>query len=431
MTWARVTSRFAALILVTVFAVAVMLAASGGRVLNRLRGVQPKPQPKVTVEDTSAAPVVVQVADPEPIELIQKYSGTIRPFERLTMAFEVSGRIKSLGKNRSGKTFDDGVPVAAGEVLAELDMRALEAQAEEAAARLGQAEDEMRRAEALRQKNPRALSDADWKKTQTNLRIAQAQVKVIAERLKEGKLVAPVAGVISKRHKSVGESVQVHQPVFEIVQVDRVLLVVGVPESQIRPILERQNKLRMQARLSPGSDDEASIKAYVDLVGRDAFSRKWQTLTGEVYLISETSDETSGLFDVEIVLENVGGLLRPGQIGVASLVTGEVTGVRVPASAAIFQDDEVYLYSIRPEGGGDPPAKLDSKGKYLAHRVNLSREQYLEQNESLILRKLDPRDRYLVVKGQHRLAPNRRVEIVGVPAAVPDARTTKSPQQVR
>ena len=90
--------RFVALVLVTVFALAVMWA------FNTRKTPDLGQSATEGVSVTSlAAPVVVETLKAGPRTITDTYAGMIRPFERYLMAFEIGGRVRELGQNDAGE----------------------------------------------------------------------------------------------------------------------------------------------------------------------------------------------------------------------------------------------------------------------------------------------------------------------------------------
>ena len=72
-------------------------------------------------------------------------------------------------------------------------------------------------------------------------------------------------------------------------------------------------------------------------------------MEGEVYRIPETSDTRTGLFAVEIRLENADRLLRPGMVATADIVTASILGYKIPQEAVIFRQRNAYLFTVEQE----------------------------------------------------------------------------------
>ncbi len=396
----KTIGRFLGLGIVTALAVAV---AAWVTVSGRTRATpEEQNNPHVAVAKT---PVSVMEARRESIEITDGYSGMIRPFERFSLGFEIAGRVSKRGANAEGEALDDGDRVGKGQMLAELDARVhrarldevkaqlsiVRAQLKDAKARLEQAQSDMRRADELKRRAVKVLTDAEYQEYVTALVTAQAQTEQVAaqleqtqaqrltaeKNLEDTKLVAPVAGVISKRMVNAGESVGAHQTVMEIIQIDEVLLVLGVPEAYVGGIRVGQ-------------------PVHVELLARDRFRRKRSHTEGRVYRVAEAADQTTGLFEVEVLLANADGSWRPGLIALGHIVVDRIDGFRIPMNCAVFRDNETFLFTV------------DANGK--ARRVDL--ENWIEQGGDLVIRDLAPTERLVVKRGQHRLVEGREVELV-------------------
>jgi RND family efflux transporter MFP subunit len=395
--------RFLGLIVVTAFAAAVMLASG-----TNFFGAGTKPEEPAAPQPVPPTPVELATLRPRQVEISDSYSGMLHPWEQFRIGFELAGRIESLGVDAEGSPLDEGATVSAGQVLAVLDQRALAARKREASAVLRRAKDELQRAEELRQRNDRAISDSVLMTRETEAEIAEAQFELAAKAVDDATLRAPVDGVIARRLLKPGEQVIPQQTVFEIVQVDRLLMVVGVPESRIRPIVERFNRVEARPAAPP-------FAAEIQLIGRDSLGRTWRPLRGEVHAVSQTSNESSGLFEVEIELPNPARKLRPGQIGVARLIIAELEAFRLPANAAVVRDDQLVLFAAEtPDRGSGPVAKGD---ELIVQPFVLRPGNYVEQQQWLVVFDLPSTCRNVVTRGQHRLVPGGAILAASI---VPD-----------
>jgi len=340
----------------------------------------------------AASPVVIQEISLEPIELIDSYSGMVYPMERFSLGFEIAGRVKSLGPDETVEPLDEGDRVSAGQVLARLDDRVLVARLQEAEAELERSQAEFNRAEELRARQPGAISESEFSQLVAAKKLAQARFDMAEKSLHDANLLSPADGVISKRSINVGESVNPHQPIFELLQIDEVLLIVGVPEAFVGEIRLGQ-------------------PVHVALFARDRFGRRPPPVDGRVYRVAEAADDTTGLFAVEVLVENRDGRLKPGQIGVAHVVVDRIQGFRVPLTSAVFRDEQTFLFSVGEDG------KAQRFG--LAH--------WIEQGPHLILMELPPEHRRVVVSGQHRLMDGHSVEVVQADGGLPAQRVPNAP----
>ena len=397
------------------------------------------------------SPVSVQeVAFEDKIEITDSYPGVIEPFERFSLGFEIGGRVVALGVNASGDSLDDGDRVEKGQVLAKLDARVLRARVDEIEAQINetkakQGEAEARQAEAdadwtrlqeVEESNPDAVTDATRDQTELDLKVANSQLEVIAAQasmldaqlaiakkaLEDADLLSPVSGVISRRLVNAGESVTAHQQAFEVLIVDQVLLVVGVPEAYVGEIRRGQ-------------------PVDVQMLARNRFRRERPNHEGVVYRVAQTADQTTGLFGVEVLIpveklkdsddesiddsrEETKRLPRPGQIARGHIVVDHVPGYRIPRAAAVKRQGFTLIFAVDTEG--------------IARAVEL--RDWIEQGEELVIAKLpdDLADANssekcwtIVVRGQHRLVNGQPVQVIlpdtSLPTSQAPAAATSKP----
>lgn len=389
---------------ITVFAVLVMIAVN-------LKGRTVTQSSEGDDFDSRPASVTILELTPERIEITEKYSGTIRPLERFEPSFKTTGRVRALGTNNKGTALDVGDFVQADQVIAELDTDVFLAQKTEIEAMIEFAEGEFNRANELRQQQG-AISDSEFGRKKRELAVAKAQLKTLQTQIDDAILKSPIDGIISKRYVKPGESVGLGQNVFELIQVNQVKLVVGVPESKIFRMI--------------GSDvDTQSLKAYVTLIGQQRLLDNAKPILGKVRRVSETSDEKSGLFELEILLENRNRKLRPGMIAIAKIVVETIDGFRIPSDAVFERENETFVFVASdaetdesalqdkiPSESSDSDTS-DSPRREVAKKLVLNQGTFEYQEGFLIARDLPETDRSLIITGHHRLVDQRPIEFSG------------------
>ena len=382
--------------------------------------------PQLRSRESSAAAAIVAVAqmERESIELLDIYSGMIRPWERYALGFEVAGRVKSLGTNRLDESLDEGDTVDAGQVLARLDDRILRARRSEASAQLEQTTSNLRRARELQQSKVAAITESEVENRVTELALAKAQYEMAVKNLEDAVLVSPVKATIARRMINPGESINPHQQLFELIEIDKVLLVVGVPESDIPDIQARMRRVEKNRDLREGGmieEEDLEFRVYVELIGRNRFGAKWDRLVGKVHQIGETADEQTGLFEVEVLLPNKDGFLRPGMVARAELITSYIDGYRIPTSNVLFRRNIIsapgshpsraYVYTVQEETTDVEALFFTGHGTvHRARHVDLIR--WVEQGDEVIVVEASQPFDTVVKRGQHRLVDNQLVQIV-------------------
>jgi len=412
----RRVGKIIGLFVVTLFALAVMYV-SGGR--NDF-GAQPQETDSGSAVAETLAPVRVMPLKKQHIEILDSYAGTIQPLESFSLAFQLAGQVESLGTNDEGRPLDIGDRVKAGQVLATLDTRILNARREEANANLENAQTEFQRLVNLRERSPGAVTQTAFQQATQMLAVAKAMKDISEKNLENAQLTAPADGVISGRMINPGETINLHQPVFELVQVDKVLLTVGVPESRIVAMQKQFNATRRSAKanIQSGTPDPTSdFKVYIRRFDTSSNLEQGTTLAGSVYRIAETVSDRNGLFEVEVLLDNASRLLKPGIVAKADFVIREIDGYQVPVESVVFNDRVASLFFAQP-ATETATSTVDFVGmdvaevpNFVAHRIEIP--NYIEQGRNFILSDLPGQHDLLIVQGQHRLVEGRPLEIMG------------------
>ncbi|MEO2048905.1 MAG: efflux RND transporter periplasmic adaptor subunit [Pirellulales bacterium] len=389
----------------------------------------------------SKAPVVVKSVEVQLHDILATYSGKIHPWETHKVSFEVAGRVQQLGTFSTqepdrGGHLDEGDVVVAGQVLASLDDRVFRALKSEASAQVKQAESDLQRAQDIRVTNRSALSDSELQSRATELTLAHARLEVAIKNLEDATLTSPVNATISRRLINPGESIGANQMAFELVENEDVLLIVEVPESQVRELENRNREVRALRVAAKNNSpqhtldrEDAVFRAYVNLKGHDRQGNPWPALVGDVYRISEVADPRTSLFQVEIRLPNQDKSLRPGMIATAHIVLARIHAYKLPEIAVIFRKQKAYLFSAEKQSTEMEMMywNVGPTDIYRAKRIELS--SWIEQGQSILipreseslhpsanssLPKEDPLENlhWVVIRGQHRLADSQLVRIM-------------------
>lgn len=398
------------LVLLTIVACGVMWwvsrKADESDVFAAGSGIEPAPlaaQPRTLVKAVSLEPAMRDV--------FIRYSGKIEPWENYSLGFEIGGRVAALGENSRSEPLDDGDRVEAGQLLARLDDRILRARLAEAEANLELAVSELQRSRGARS----VISESEFQNDVARQAQARAAQQVAVKSLEDSLLVSPVTGSISRRMVEAGESVNPNEVVFEVVENDRLRLVLNVPEARVRELeLRRREVAQAKAEGSESADPEADVfRAHVRLEGSDLYGNPWPMIDAEVYRIAETADRVTGLFEVEIAIDNEDGLLRPGMVATADLVTDRIRGYELPEAAVLFRQGSTYTFVVDDEPT-DLAVMFWGVGQTTvqrARRVNLTR--WIDQGETVLIPEDAAELPRVVTRGQQRLRDGQLVRLIG------------------
>ncbi len=308
--------------LVAVACVAFVLSGCG----QKQGGSAPPPQlPTVTVR-TRIIESRTRVATEEVV-------GTVRAKLRSVIEAKVSGKLEQM-------LVVPGQQVKAGEALAMVDAREVQARYDQAVALRQQAEAELKRLASLFEQ--KILSQAEFDNAQAKARVAVAGVTEAETMLGYTKVTAPFAGVITRKHADVGDLASPGKPLLDMEDSTTLRLEADVPEAVV-------------GKLTLGDKLPVRISALE------------KELEGVISEIAPAADPNSRTFLVKLDLPATTGL-RAGQFGRVAMPVGETTALRVPANAVVVRGQMEIVFVV---GEGKARLRLVKTGKRLGDEVEV------------------------------------------------------------
>ncbi len=265
-------------------------------------------------------------------------TGFLVPFEELIVAAQVPGFV-AIQRVEAGDRVEEGDTLfQIDDALRTLDLRKAQAEVERAQADLTLAEENFRRIERLEDQesaNPmEVLRDRTALETaRAILKQSEAARRETEELLRKSTINAPISGYVAAVHTRQGEYAHVGQPLAEVIDTDRVKLVVQLNEREI---------------VHCAVGDPAVITSPA-LPG--------QRFEGNMLRIPPRAALDSRKFDIEIVLENRDQRLRPGFFVAASVApadTRDDQSVLVIPRTAVFESyRRLYCFVVESEHDED------------------------------------------------------------------------------
>lgn len=263
---------------------------------------------EAALEPLAVRTILTQLAN-YPIH--EELVGTIRPKLRARIEAKVSGRIELL-------TVDIGSYVKEGDLIAQLDVKEIQARLAAAQAQLERAKRDLQRYSSLL--TQQAVTQAEFDGVQAQYRIAEGAFKEAESMLKYATIVAPFSGVVTRKWADVGDLVGPGRPIVELEDHSRLQVEVDVPESL-------QNFINLDSSLT------VTVPAT------------HITTTGVVREISPAADPSSRTFVVKLDLwqwQNV----RPGQFAKVYLPVGTNRLIKVPQAAIVERGQLELLFVV-------------------------------------------------------------------------------------
>ncbi len=243
--------------------------------------------------------------------------GTATANEQVTVTAPVTERITQLG-------FSDGDYVRSGQVLAILAQGQETASLASAAARAREAEQQLARISALRQRGFATKSSLDTQLASvvaTRAGASEARA-VIADRV----IRAPFSGYVSLRRISVGAVVSAGTEIVTISDSSTIKLDFSVPETLLGAVRVGQPILARAA----------------------AFPET--PIGGTISAIDPVIDPATRAVTVRALIPNRGGRLRPGMLLSVALQSRVRSAVAVPELALVREGDGRYVYTVDKDG---------------------------------------------------------------------------------
>jgi RND family efflux transporter MFP subunit len=263
--------------------------------------------------------------------------------QRLAAVVEVSGPLvapqTAVVRAKAGGTLlalevAEGDRVRAGQVIGRVDMAEANARAAERAAQLASARSTLAQAERSHASNERLaaqqfISPTALDASRTALETAQAAVaaaqaglNAAGVALREAALVAPIAGIVSRRQVLPGEKVSPEQPVLTLVDLSRLELAAQVGTHEV-------------SRLVPGMPVQVSVEGVAE------------PLAGRLVRIAPAAEAGTRAIGVTVALANPGERLRAGQYALGRVtLADDVDRLVLPAAAVMAAGGEPYVWVI-------------------------------------------------------------------------------------
>ncbi len=159
---------------------------------------------------------------------------------------------------------------------------------------------------------------------QAGVDAAQTQAAAAQKAISDTTIYAPISGYIAERVADVGEFAATNAKIATIVRTSVLRLRIDVPEQSI-------------GQVAAGQGISLQTSAYPD-----------RNFSGTVTRISPNINATSRVLVVEAEVENVGGLLKPGQFATVRLTQPKpAQAVMIPVSAVRTEGETNKVFLVR------------------------------------------------------------------------------------
>ena len=362
-----------ALLAVLVLASALMLGAS-----QRARSAKPPPAAAAPVQ---ASTTLVQRQD---VPIVLSGVGAVAPLATVTVRSRIDGQLERVG-------FAEGQDVKAGQLLAQLDARALKAALEQTLAQkardqalLGNARLDLQRYTTLSAQDAATPQQLATQKSlvaqlEAAVQMDQAQIDAARVQLSYTTITAPISGRVGARLVDAGNIVHAADPggLVVINQIDPIAVVFTLPDTDFQAI-----NRTLQGSRTPLAVQVSERNAAQPLA------------RGSLTLLNNQIDPASGTVQLKARFDNPQHMLWPGQYVDARLILGLRHGaLTVPAAAVQRGPEGTYVYAVDADGTA---------------RVQAVAVAQIQDGVAVIDQGLAAGQR-VVVDGQYKLRPGLKV----------------------
>jgi membrane fusion protein, multidrug efflux system len=266
--------------------------------------------------------------------------GTVTALASVTVKPRIDGELVRV-------TFVEGQDVKAGQLLAEIDPRTLEAQLAQAQAQkardqaqLGNARNDMRRYSELITQDAATQQQVDTQKAlvaqlEAAVQTDEAQINFAQVQLGFTRIVAPISGRVGARLVDAGNIVHAADPggLVVINQIDPITILFTLPEETFQDV----NKALHASR------EPLQVVAYPRDSGEALGS-------GKLILLNNQIDTTTGTVQLKGSFANPGHALWPGQyVNVRLVLRHEPHALTVPAAAVQRSQDGTFVWLVNAD----------------------------------------------------------------------------------
>jgi len=223
-------------------------------------------------------PVKIREVVGESFQESYKVVAIVKPFESAKISSEEGGLI-------TYQPFDKGSRIGKGQTAVRLRKDQDIAAYDQAATQFELATSNFNRMEKLY--NEDVATEQDYTNAKFQLELAEKSLDVLETRLEKSYVTSPISGIVDQKYLGKGEVCGPGTPILNVVNVSRVKIAAGIPESYISEI-KKGSPVKITFDVYPGEE-----------------------FTGNVSYIAPTLSPTNRTFEVEVVLNNGDGRLKP------------------------------------------------------------------------------------------------------------------------
>lgn len=243
--------------------------------------------------------------------------GSIEPWTDLQLLAKIKGTVTEL-------LVEEGDRVQKGDIIAKIEEDDYRIALDRARAAYNLAKADFQRDESIYAKG--MIPTADLEARKTGMQTTKADLENAELQLSRCAIKAPMDGVIKKLDAKIGLLLSVGDPIAEILEIDRLKAVIGIPESDVNAVRK------------------------LDKVGLTIQALDGETFFAKTHFISPSPDTVARLYEMELAIDNNAGHIMPGMFVRADIVKKTIdNAITIPFYSVISRNDEQFVF-VEKEG---------------------------------------------------------------------------------
>lgn len=269
---------------------------------------------KLKMISAERLPVNVAVLELSPVTIEDRINlpGVIEPWQKLSVLAKIEGSVLDM-------KVVEGEKVVKGQLLARLDPADYRINLNSARADYDlSAANQKRMAQLYAQK---IIPTAEMEEAEARLKTSKARLDKARLLLSRCEIRAPLSGIVQQLVAKEGLFLNAFDPVAEILQIDRVKAVVGIPESDVALVRDIKNV-------------PLTIQALNEKV-----------VNGSFHFLASSPESTARLYRLELEIDNADNRILPGMFFRAEIVKRIIeNSISVPLFSVIQRNNEQFVY---------------------------------------------------------------------------------------
>jgi membrane fusion protein (multidrug efflux system) len=238
--------------------------------------------------------------------------GSIKAWTELQLLAKTSGTVTEL-------LVSEGDKVKEGDTIARIEEADYRIALDRSRAAYNQTKADFERNNSIHAKGMIPTSELEMCKTA--MQTAKADLENAELQYSRCNILAPMDGVVKKLDAKIGLLLAVGDPIAEILNIDKVKAVIGIPESDV------------------------SAVRSLDTVALSIQALDGETILAKKHFLSPSPETVARLYQMELAIDNSDGRILPGMFVRADIIKKTVENtIAIPFYSVISRNDEQYVF---------------------------------------------------------------------------------------